>query len=85
MTSFRKLSPNLIQDDLGSTLQILGRVGIRVVIGAQAFEIDSEMLAIPMGIVIHKDRISPEPGSSASLIVEFACDALQWAGFTVEF
>lgn len=84
MTSFRKLSPNTIQNDSGSSLQILGRTGIRVDVDGQTYTIDSEMLASPMSIVLYRNSISPEAGASVDMIFEFACNALQWAGFTVE-
>jgi hypothetical protein len=81
--TFRKEPPNVIRDDAGSSLEILGRTGIRVTVDGRAYSIDSEMLAEPMSIALYRNSISPDVGT-ASTILEFAYAALRWAGFTVE-
>ena len=84
MTHFNRLSPDLIEDEAGSLLEILGRTGLKVILDGKNYSIDSEMLAPPMSIVVYKSSVSPNANSSTLEVLQFAYAALRWAGFSIE-
>ncbi|MFF9564897.1 hypothetical protein ACF1AJ_16240 [Leifsonia sp. NPDC014704] len=84
MTTFRMLSADTIEDPSGSTVQILGRTGLRVTLHGDTYTIDSEMLALPMSIVLYRNSVAPEAADRSPGVFQLAVDALTWAGFAVE-
>jgi len=84
MTTFRMLLADTIGDTSGSTVQLVGRTGLRVTLGGDTYTIDSEMLALPMGIVLYRNSVAPDAPAGSAGVCQFAVDALTWAGFAVE-
>ena len=67
--TFRIPRPNVIESDLGYSVEVLGRVGLRYTEGNvglrytegnQAFFVDSEVLAGPAGLVVYSQSIKAE-------------------------
>lgn len=78
------LSADTIEELSGSTVHILSRTGLRVTLGGDTYTIDSEMLALPMSIVLYRNSVTPDAPAGSAGVCQFAVDALTWAGFAVE-
>jgi hypothetical protein len=63
--------PNVIDNDAGFSVEMLGRTGLRYVENAKAVRIDSEVLAGPNGLAIYSSSITHwDPPHSAEAIDE---------------
>ena len=82
--TFLRSSPNLIKSSSGHTIEILGRAGLRVVIGDWIIEVDSEMLAVGRSLVIYSGSIPDNLDVPRSEILEEVRQGLESDGFRVE-
>jgi hypothetical protein len=74
----------VIEDTSGSSITIRGRAGLLVRLGDCECEVDSEMLAVPMGIALYPGSIRETEHCRASEILSFVVAGLVWAGFDVD-
>ncbi len=79
---FTTTKVNVISSDDGE-LQIR-RVGLSITFRGQSYEVDSEMLAPPMSIVVYWQRGPAARARNADDIRRFITEGLAAGGFTVE-
>ena len=65
---FTEPEPNVIESSAGFSVRGLGHAGLRYQEGSRSVWIDSEMLAAPHGIVMHKDTIKYWEGSDPDMV-----------------
>ena len=82
MTRFHSTRENLIEDEHGSSIRILGPVGLEVDFGGHLYDVDSEMLQPPMSIVIYTDSLKDTEMENTKFLA-FLSAGLEWNGFTV--
>lgn len=82
--TFFRPQPNFIRSSSGHTIEILGRAGLRVVIGDWIIEVDSEMLAVGRSLVIYSGSIPDNLDVPRSEILEEVRQGLESDGFRVE-
>lgn len=78
------LSADTIEELSGSTVHILGRTGLRVTLHGDTYTTDSEMLAMPMSIVLYRNSVASDGPAGSAGVCQFAVGALTWAGSAVE-
>lgn len=81
-TDFEATGPNVVSSDEGEVR--IARVGLSVRFHGQQYDIDSEMLAPPMSIVVYFQRSLPAKSDDSEQIRQFVLDALKFSGFSVE-
>lgn len=82
MTKFHSTRVNLIEDEHGSSIRILGPVGLEVDFEGHQYDVDSEMLQPPMSIVIYTDSLK-KAEMDYTRVLAFVRAGLEWNGFTV--
>ena len=83
MTSgFEATGPNVVSSAEGELR--IARVGLWVSFHGQQYDIDSEMLAPPMSIVVYFQRSLAAGADDSEQIRQFVLDALKFSGFSLE-
>jgi hypothetical protein len=82
--NFHSSRVNLIEDDSGSSIRILGPTDLDVMFEGNRYTIDSEMLNPPMSLVIYTRSLSAAAGDDAPRLLAFIRAGLEWNGFYVE-
>jgi hypothetical protein len=79
---FEATGPNVVTSAEGELR--IARVGLSVSFHGQQYDIDSEMLAPPMSIVVYFQRSLAAGADDSEPIRQFVLDALEFNGFNVE-
>lgn len=79
---FDRVGPNGVAS--GTDSLTIRRVGITAHFDGEDYDIDSQMLAAPMSIIVYFSTNSSLTGPQGADVTQFVLDALEFRGFTVE-
>jgi hypothetical protein len=84
---------NVIESDLGFSIEVLGRTGLRYTEQNKSMKVDSEMLAGPSGLILYTDSIIRwDPPDEKEKVDEKAkqriianiCEAFRFRGLEIQ-